>query len=371
MDGQQSEFRSPKRRAKSHSSGFTLVELLVVTAIIGILVSLLLPAVQSAREAARRMQCSNNLKQIGLAIHNYESAHKRLPSGYCSFAQRSGLSSPAWAAVDPATYDGAPGWGWAALLLPFIEQNAIANHLRYDRPMWDAVNQPFVQAIIPSFLCPSSSGEAKPVLARDKSGATLTKYGRPIELGRSNYVASHGQESCWGNCGAATNVVIFTNIYTSTTTVVRVDGDISKMADGPFYRNSRVGLRDITDGTSTTIFVGEHSSKLSDKSWVGALPSAYVHPRIKSPENGVEAAGALVLFHVGPAGGELDITGSPIIHPVNFPTLHVGQMFAEHPGGGNVLYGDGSVRYMSESINLLLAAELASMNEGEPVSEEL
>ncbi len=352
-------------RTHANRPAFTLVELLVVIAIIGILVALLLPAVQAAREAARRMQCSNNLKQIGLAIHNYQTAHRKLPSGYVSYAMRRSATPPAWAAVDMNTFDGAPGWGWATLLLPFLEQNALANSLRYDRPMWDPTNLPQLKTKLGIFLCPSSSGDAEPFTALDVAGAPLLRYRPRIELGRSHYVASHGQESCWGNCGAAPNVLIFTNIYLPTTTSVRVDGDASAVADGPFFRNSRVDWRDFTDGTSSTILVGEHSSKLSDKTWVGALPGASVAPRIKTPENGVEAAGSLVLFHVGPSGGELDITGSPIIHPVNFPTLHVGQMFAEHAGGGNVLYGDGSVRFMAETIDLFQAAELASMDEGE------
>jgi prepilin-type processing-associated H-X9-DG protein len=146
---------------------------------------------------------------------------------------------------------------------------------------------------------------------------------------------------------------------------VQVNGDTGNVADGPFYRNSKTRLADITDGTSNTIFAGEHSSALADKTWVGVIPGAKNHPRLSTPENGYESAGSLVLCHIGPSGGELDITGFPIIHPVNFPTYHVGQMYAEHPGGGNVLYGDASVQFMSQNIDLLLAAELASMDEGE------
>ncbi len=345
-------------------AGFTLVELLVVIAIIGMLVGLLLPAVQSAREAARKMQCQNNLKQIGLAILNYESAHRRFPSGYVSYHTRTG-AGPASAAIDPDTWDAAPGWGWGALILPFLEQTALAGGLQFERAPWDTVNRQLIATPLSAHLCPSSSGNAESFLLRDASGNVLTRYGAPLRVGRSHYIASHGQESCWGDCGSAATGLVFTNIYTSTTHMIRIDGDASRVADGPFYRNSNVGISRVTDGTSSTIFVSEHSSKLSDKSWVGAVPGAFTHPRFVTPENAPDAAATLVLMHIGPSGGELDITGFPIIHPMNFPTYHVGQMYSEHTGGGNVLYGDGSVRFMQQSIDLITAAELASMNEGE------
>lgn len=345
-------------------TGFTLVELLVVIAIIGMLVGLLLPAVQAAREAARKMQCQNNLKQIGLAILNYESAHRRFPSGFVSYNTRTG-AGPAWAAIDASSWDGAPGWGWGALILPFLEQSTLTNALNTERAPWDPANIALVATQLPVYQCPSSSGDAGAFFLRDDAGAVLTRYGPPIQVGRSHYVANHGQESCWGDCSSAPTGLVFTNIYTSATKSIPINGDVSRVADGPFFRNSNVGFKQITDGTSTTIFVSEHSSKLSDKTWVGAIPGAFTHPRFLTPENRPEAAATLVLIHVGPSGGELDITGFPIIHPMNFPTYHVGQMYSEHPGGGNVLYGDGSVRYMQQTIDLLAAAEVASMNEGE------
>jgi hypothetical protein len=178
-------------------------------------------------------------------------------------------------------------------------------------------------------------------------------------------VASHGQESCWGECGATAEGPVFTNIYTSETTTVRHNGDVSKVADGPFYRNSKTRLKDVTDGLTHTIFLGEHSSALSDKSWAGVVPGAFTHPLITSPENGPDAAATLVLVHAGPSGGELDITGLPIIHPINFPTYHVGQMFAEHPQGGHVALGDGSVQFVADDVDLLLWAEYSSIAEAD------
>ncbi|HAH43761.1 DUF1559 domain-containing protein [Gimesia sp.] len=348
--------------------GFTLIELLVVIAIIATLIALLLPAVQQAREAARRSQCKNNLKQLGIALHNYHDTHSSFPAGYYSYGTSNG-SGPAWAAIDPATWDAAPGWTWGTMLLPYMDQAPLYNALNLNLPCWDLANLSAAQTKLPVFLCPSSSGGDEPFLVQDASGSPLLKGGSQLRFGRSHYVASHGQESCWGECGSSTTGEVFTNIYTKTTKTVTINGDASKVADGPFFRNSRTRMRDVTDGTSNTIFLGEHSSKLSDKTWVGVVPGAFTHPQFTSPENGPDAAATLALIHAGPSGGELDITGFPIVHPVNFPTYHVGQMYSEHTGGGHVCMGDGSVRFVSENIDLLLWAELSSINEGEVIGE--
>jgi prepilin-type N-terminal cleavage/methylation domain-containing protein len=355
-------------RARRRRQGFTLIELLVVIAIIGILVALLLPAVQQAREAARRTACRNNLKQMGLALHNYHDAHGTFPAGYFSWTTSDG-SAPIGARLDPQTWDAAPGWGWAATLLPFLDQAPLAHQLPGEQPIFSPAVAEAISTKLTVFLCPSSSGGDEAFVVRNPDGDPLLINGSQIRLGRSHYVASHGQESCWGECGAQTSATIFTDIYNSTTTTVIVNGDVSRVADGPFYRNSRTRFRDVTDGTTNTIFLGEHSSKLSEKTWVGVVPGAFTHPRFITPENGPDAAATLTLVHAGPSGGELDITGFPIIHSVNFPTYHVGQMFAEHPGGGQIGLGDGSVRFVSENIDLLLWAELSSISEGEVIGE--
>jgi prepilin-type N-terminal cleavage/methylation domain-containing protein len=349
-------------------NGFTLIELLVVIAVIGLLVALLLPAVQQGREAARRTQCRNHLKQLGLALHNYHDVYKLFPAGYYSFPTRDG-TGPGWARIDPVTWDAAPGWGWGTMLLPYLDQGNISSQLQPENPIWTPSYADAIATSLPVFLCPTATGGDGHFAVRNAAGDPLTIAGRRIELGRSHYVASHGQESCWGDCGAARTGIVFTNIYTGATTTVTIDGDVSRVADGPFYRNSRTKFRDITDGTSSTIFLGEHSSRLSEKTWVGVIPGAFTHPEFTTPENGPDAAATLTLVHAGPSGGELDITGFPIIHPVNFPTFHVGQMYSEHQGGGHVCMGDGSVRFLSELIDLITFAELSSMNEREVVGE--
>lgn len=358
-----------KLENKTHN-GFTLVELLVVIAIIGILVGMLLPAVQQVRAAAQRTTCSNNLRQLGLAMHNHESALGHFPPGFTSVATRNG-NVPAGVYIDPVTWNAAPGWGWAAHLLPFIEGTNIHSQIDFRSPIWDARHRQFIQSQVPTFLCPTSSGPLEPFEVVDESQSPYSPDGdAPLVLGRSHYIASHGQESAWGAEAGVDRVgTVFTNIYTSQTKSVAINGDVSVVADGPFYRNSKTEIADVYDGTTQTIFLGEHSSRLSDKTWVGVVPSATVHPRFQSPENGPDGAATFVLFHMGPSGGELDITGFPIIHPVNFPTYHVGQMYSEHPGGGNVAMGDGSVHFISEMIDLITWAELSSMNEEEVPGE--
>lgn len=349
-------------------NGFTLIELLVVLAVIGLLTALLVPAIQQSREAARRINCSNNLRQLGLAMHNFEGVFKHFPPGFSSTPTRDG-SVPPGEYVDPITWNASPGWGWGAHLLPFIEGNNFHDQIDFDVAIWAPQHRDIIQKQLPVFLCPSSSGEDLPFTVVDLAQAPYSPAGAtPLVLGRSHYVANHGQESAWGpEAGADLVGTIFTNIYTSTTTTVEINGSVSQVADGPFYRNSKTRLSEVLDGTSHSIFLGEHTSRLSDKTWVGVVPGAVVHPRLTTPENGPDGAATLVLYHMGPSGGELDITGFPIIHPVNFPTYHVGQMYSEHPGGGNVCMGDGSVQFIAETIDLITWAELSSIGEGEMV----
>jgi len=329
--------------------GFTLVELLVVIAIIGVLVALLLPAVQQAREAARRMQCTNHLKQYGIALHNYHDTFGTFPAGYISgpAAGQSGEN------IDGETSDAAPGWGWQAQLLPMLEQGALADQLDWRMPAWAAGHRPLVQFQTTTMLCPSSAGDDQPFTLVDAGNNPLSKSGGPVVVGRTHYVASHGQEECWDDCSNLAGPF---------------GGDISRIADGPFYRNSKVKMSSVIDGLSNTIFLGEHTSRLSDKTWVGAVPGAFVHPRILSPDNGAESAATLLVVHSGPAAGEVDSLGNPIIHPPNHPALHVCQMQSDHPGGANILLGDGSVRFVPETINRNVFSFMSSIAGGEVVS---
>src|SRR5262249_36651122 len=130
---------------------FTLIELLVVIAIIGVLVGLLVPAVQKVREAAARLYSQNNLKQIGLALHNFHEVHLRFPAGYVSNTGQPG--------TNPQTLDAPPGWGWGTLLLPYLEQEALHRQLRLDLPCWDPANADLVKTELKVFLNPAAPNQ--------------------------------------------------------------------------------------------------------------------------------------------------------------------------------------------------------------------
>ncbi|MDX1944840.1 MAG: DUF1559 domain-containing protein [Pirellulaceae bacterium] len=316
---------------------FTLVELLVVIAIIGMLVALLLPAVQSAREAGRRSACANNLRQQGLALQNYHDTLHVFPPAYVANTRASNR--------DPATYDGPPGWAWGMLLLPFMEQGNLREQFNVNLPCQHASNAAPAATKLSVFLCPSASGNLTPTFpVKNSSGATLAQFSR------CNYVANSGQEEPWG---------------------VTID-DYAGLADGPLYRNSPTRIADVVDGLSNTVFIGEHSSALSNKTWVGVVPGAEVcgnNPQ-KYPLTECDFAATLVNVHAGPASDEIDpVTGFAPIHPPNSPLCHVCQMYAEHPGGANCLLGDGSVRFVSQYVNQLTWAALSSRAEGEPVKD--
>ena len=328
--------RNRRSAMRVSARGFTLVELLVVIAIIGMLVGLLLPAVQSARESARRMSCQSNMRQLGLAIFNYESALKVYPPSY--------IANTRHPQRHPVTFDGPSGFAWGALILPHLEQLPVYYQLRMDEPCWSPVQGSATKTRIASFLCPSASQSDSLVEVRDAGGRVLTTFGR------STYVASAGQEEPWG--------------FTME--------DYASVADGAMFRNARLRVRDFLDGTSNTVFLGEHVPILSHKTWVGVVPGATVcnnSPK-RFPLSECDHAATLVNVHSGPATDEIDpIAGFAPIHPPNSPLAHVCQMYSEHGSGANVTFGDGSVRFISASIHQPTWAALSSRAKGEVLGD--
>jgi prepilin-type N-terminal cleavage/methylation domain-containing protein/prepilin-type processing-associated H-X9-DG protein len=303
--------------------GFTLIELLVVIAIISVMMGLLLPAVQKVREAAARIQSQNNLKQIGLALHVYQDANDRFPPGYQSGYPRQPVP----------TTDAAPGWAWGAFLLPYLEQDPLFRQLRFDLPCWDSANAAAVRFAPRVFICPAAPNTGPTMSVFDDSGTTLA------EFGISHYVANNGQDETWA---------------------YDIANHSTLPGIGPFYRNSKTRIASVTDGLSNTFFIGEHTT-ISNKTWVGVVPGATVCPLdpYRFPFTECDAAATLVLCHSGPSPGE-----PGVVHPPSFPTCHVCQMYAPWQGG-NVLFGDGSVRFIPTTINLNTWAALSSMNLGD------
>ncbi len=203
--------------------GFTLIELLVVIAIIGILIGLLLPAVQKVRDAASLVSCRNNLKQIGLAMHNHLDAQNTFPVGY----------------YDPTPWpqtDNGPGWGWGAFLLPYLEQGNLYRQINFNLDVGDPANAAVRTTYLKIFHCPS-----------DDPATTFTV----TDGGANSWQLAHGSYvACNGNDG--------------------VDDFTTPEHTGPFVRGV-VGYRpaDISDGLSTTMFVGDRTMRLSYSTWVG------------------------------------------------------------------------------------------------------
>jgi len=315
--------------------GFSLVELLVTIAIVASLVGLLLPAVQAARESARRSGCGLNLRQLALAILTHESSRRRLPAGY--------VTEPGRVPVDPASKDRPPGTGWGLLIAAYLEESALAD--RYRPAAGIGIGAPENHSVVSAapviFRCPSDAGPRAAFAALDEAGGP---HPSGAILGRSSYVANAGHAEPWAE------------------PLESWEGH----ANGPLYRNSWLKLSRISDGLSKTVFLGEHSQRVSQKAWAGTLPGAASHPseafslRVGSEPDG---AATLLLVHSGPADGEAEV-----IHPPNDPVAHVCQMFSDHSGGCNVAFGDGAVRFVSESINLDIWAALSSIAGGEAVA---
>ena len=299
-------------RNDDRARGFTLVELLVVIAIIGILVALLLPAVQACREAARRTQCNNNLGQLALAVANYESAFRSLPPGVVD------ASGPVQSIAQGQHI------GWLAQILPHLEQRNAYNLVDFSASAYSPANSPVRNWEAKVFICPSDGSLA--------SGPGV---------GHSNYAGCHHD----------------------------VEAPIDADNHGVLFLNSRVRLRDISDGTSQTILVGEKLLTLSDLGWLSGTRATLRNTG--SPINASSRAGG-VLAGIGDVAGWLNpaaASTSDSSPPGGQAALIVGGFESSHPGGAMAAFVDGSVHYLSDMMNPTVLSQLGHRADGKLLDE--
>jgi prepilin-type N-terminal cleavage/methylation domain-containing protein/prepilin-type processing-associated H-X9-DG protein len=314
----------------SRQSGFTLIELLVVITVIAILIGLLLPAVQAAREQARRSACTNNMKQLGLALANYTNRHGTLPPGYQSvysslFQQELG-----------------PGWGWASMILPDLEQQPLHDSIIFEAPLQADAMATVRLVPLSVFLCPSDN---MPLRWTATNGETWLYMGQiysssvPIcDLAGSNYIGVFGISEPGVN------------------------------GEGVFFRGSYMPISAITDGLSHTLFVGERSENLQQgrgmATWAGAAPGANLWscaPNPYEPDAGTcvkEDGSGMILGHTGEGHGPGD------------PYADVNQFISRHGGGSFFVYGDGHVQYLRKEMNYQVYKALSTRNWGEIISDD-
>jgi prepilin-type N-terminal cleavage/methylation domain-containing protein/prepilin-type processing-associated H-X9-DG protein len=340
--------------------GFTLIELLVVIAIIAVLIALLLPAVQAAREAARRSQCVNNLKQIGIALHNYVASNGVFPPGYVTSINRNVLDACNQDAENTPGQgvDQGTGWAWGSMILPQMEQNAVYNSINFNYSVAFRQNDTCSLTALSVFLCPSDPGPSTvPVFADPPDPAQPGTYSATNivdTLSRGNYVGMYGLGEVCSQSGA------------NDSPNNNGAGPAGTHA-GIFFRNSRVSFAEITDGTSQTIAVGERSHNLSYVTWVARSIDGWLG-KTSPIEGGTDQ------FNPSPEECWTQILGPAGLEDgprtINHPEAHVEDYWSRHPGGANFLFADGSVRFLKSTINPVPWRALATRNFSEVISSD-
>lgn len=305
--------------------GFTLIELLVVIAIIAILIGLLLPAVQKVREAASRMKCQNNLKQIGLGVHNYHDAHQKFPSG-----------------GQPPTTTSGSQFSALAQLLPYIEQDNVFRMIDFRVPVQDPANAAARAITISLFRCPSDRENPMPSLG-----------------GAVNYPANTG----------AMHFFVIPN---------------PQLYNGVFYVNTTTRFGDITDGTSNTAFFSERLLSDGSNGIVSPIEDVFFSPA--DPATPDEAHNLCQQVDINNLANQFPLfMGAPWMHHqhryqhVSPPNSRSCGFFlvgkstmppsSRHSGGVNILLGDGSVRFLRQTVDLPTWRALGTRNGGEVLGD--
>ena len=316
---------------KCYKPGFTLVELLVVIAIIGILIALLLPAVQAAREAARRMQCASNFKQAGLAIHNYTDAQNTFPAG-----------SNYWR-YNSCGYSGDHfGFAWGTSILPYLEHVSLYESIDPFGEFWVVGNREAGAQVIPTYVCPSDPKGG----AWCEQASGFKQGGSDVEDFRSTCMAGVADSVDW-SC----------------------DGSMpAGNRNGMLYSYSAVKFADVSDGTSQTLLVGEITGARGSHPTEG--PAYYqhiwVHFDIQDTADGINGPGTV-------PGGRNELT-DPIDGDGGNRHIELSNEIgfsSFHPGGCHFLWVDGSVHFLSEDLASDLLARLTTKNGGETINESL
>jgi prepilin-type N-terminal cleavage/methylation domain-containing protein/prepilin-type processing-associated H-X9-DG protein len=297
--------KTPKR------DGFSMVELLVVTAIIGVLVAILLPAVQYAREAARRTSCRNNLKQLGIALRNYETANQCFPPGWIGITN------------DQPDVNGMNGLSWGALILPQMEEYNAAKKLNAKVFVTNSANALLQTYRVDVFRCPSDISP-QPTFSVALQPPHVNPD-LPKSFAVSNYIGSFGS----------------TDYHPCSSNPIGTGCP----GNGVFFLNSWIRDTNIRDGMSNTMMVGERRTNTT-----ATLPNPIYGTWIGAPPGGVESIGRVLgVSDYGP----------------NDPGNHFEAYSSNHPGGAHVLLCDGGVQFINDSVNLALFQALATINKSD------
>ncbi len=334
--------------------GFTLIELLVVIAIIAILIGLLLPAVQKVREAAARVKCQNNLKQIALAVHNYESAFQSLPPAYVNTSSTTRLPGLDEYLLQPAPASGRiySKQGFLAVMLPYVEQANVAaaavGGYNFHKDWYDPVNQPAIQVRIPTYECPS--------VPSDHNIIPNSSYTPNVPYAAGDYFAvtrSNTNANAWKGVGLTFPGADACNAVLTV--------------------NQRTPILAIPDGLSNTLMLGESGARAEGWSWGKQYATVqtlgFAGGGWAQESNNIVCAGtkAPVTPGVKPTGkvgnGANDTVGATAVNAWN-----QGELYSFHTGLCNVAMGDGSVHALKASIDLATLYKLAARGDGNPVN---